>query len=162
MATPEATPSERAAATLRGQGESFIGSAMTRAIAALRRAKYDDEARELENVFVRLGGEFELIDRVPDQLREAIDAYVETARPLGGFLYCVFTNDLCGAFARADDTSRRAMGAIVKHLRDSVPIACWGNVDAVRFWYTMADDERRAIVAAHRGYEIVDDSAAPT
>lgn len=155
---PEDNAAGRAADALRGQGESFVGSAMVRAIAALRRAQYDDEATELENVFVSLGRDAEQADVVPQQLRDSIDAYVETARPLGGFLYCVLTNDLSGAFARADDASRRSMGALVKYLREHTPTSCWGSPENVKRWYTMPEDERRTIVSLNRGYEIVDDN----
>jgi hypothetical protein len=162
MTTPEGS-AERAASALRSQGESFVGSAMTRAIAALRRAKYDDEASELERVFVSLASAIEQPAIVPAHVRDAIDAYVEAGRPPGSFLYCVLTNDLTGACLRAaDDASRHSLASIVRYLRENVPQSCWGSAEHVMRWYTLPDDERRLIVVAYRGYEIVDESATPT
>lgn len=149
MTTPEASP------------RSFVGSAIMHAVQTLRRAKYEQEATELEAALQRIGEVHEQLDVVPEHLRESLDAYIETGRPTGGFLACVLRNDLSGAMGRADETSRRALYAIVRYLRENAPTSCWGSVEAVNYWLAMPSDERSAIVNAFRGYEIVDEPSSP-
>lgn len=71
---------------------------------------------------------------IPEITKESIDAWVESARPVGGFLQAVLSNDLSGAFARADHENQRAMWAIVSYLYNECPAACWGSPEQVKDW----------------------------
>lgn len=71
---------------------------------------------------------------IPEITKESIDAWVESARPVGGFLEAVLCNDLRGAFARADYDNRDAMFAIVGYLYNECPGGCWGSPERYRTW----------------------------
>lgn len=58
---------------------------------------------------------------IPEITRESIDAWVHDARPTGGFLRAVLSNDLRESFARADLENRGAMFDIVSYLYKRVP-----------------------------------------
>jgi hypothetical protein len=80
---------------------------------------------------------------IPEHTRESIDAWVESARPVGGFLQAVLSNDLSGAFARADLDNQRAMHAIVSYLYNECPGGCWGSPERYRTW----PEERERLAA---------------
>ncbi len=71
---------------------------------------------------------------IPEITRESIDAWVHDARPTGGFLRAVLSNDLRESFARADLESREAMFDIVSYLYNECPGLCWGSPDRVAEW----------------------------
>lgn len=80
---------------------------------------------------------------IPEITKESIDAWVESARPVGGFLEAVLSNDLRGAFSRADSENQRAMFAIVAYLYNECPGACWGSPERYRTW----PEEREKLAA---------------
>ena len=71
---------------------------------------------------------------IPEITRESIDAWVEDARPTGGFLRAVLSNDLREAFARADYDNSAAMHDIVSYLYNECPSMCWGSPERVAEW----------------------------
>lgn len=71
---------------------------------------------------------------IPEITRESIDAWVHDARPTGGFLRAVLSNDLREAFARADLDNRAAMFDIVSYLYNECPGLCWGSYERVAEW----------------------------
>lgn len=71
---------------------------------------------------------------IPEITKESIDAWVESARPVGGFLEAVLCNDLTKAFARADYDNRFALFAIVDYLYNECPVGCWGSPERYRTW----------------------------
>jgi hypothetical protein len=71
---------------------------------------------------------------IPEITRESIDAWVESSRPVGGFLEAVLCNNLRESFARADLHNRAAMFDIVSYLYNECPSACWGSPSRYREW----------------------------
>lgn len=78
--------------------------------------------------------EDELSYNIPEITRESIDAWAESARPTGGFLRAVLSNDLREAFARADFENRAAMFDIVSYCWNEIPALCWGAPANVEGW----------------------------
>jgi hypothetical protein len=74
-------------------------------------------------------------------VKESIDAWVTTARPVGGFLYAVLTNDLKEAFKRADIFNMDALRHIVAYLYWEAPLDCWGNEEKVKRWEDIGGQE---------------------
>lgn len=73
-------------------------------------------------------------DQIPETTLETLEAWVATARPLGGFTEALIANDLKEAFARADDENIRAMFHTVAWLYHRAPMAAWGSRDALTRW----------------------------
>jgi len=71
---------------------------------------------------------------IPEITRESIDAWVHDARPTGGFLRAVLSNDLRESFARADCENSAAMHDIVSYLYNECPGLCWGSPERVAEW----------------------------
>jgi len=80
--------------------------------------------------------------RIPDHLREALDAYAERGRPVGGFLTAVLEDSLSRAISCADEISLAALVDIVKYVYNELPSGCWGSRDKVDAWYKQKDRER--------------------
>lgn len=78
--------------------------------------------------------EQELRDRIPSHLMGAIDRYIEHGLPPGGFLTAVITNDLAGAFNRADNLSKEYLEDIVTYFWNYTPARCWGSLTNLREW----------------------------
>ncbi len=78
---------------------------------------------------------------IPDHMHEAITAYVETGRSVGGFLTAVLSNELLQAVERADEENTAALVGWVQFLYNYAPGSCWGSPTAVEDWY--ANHERR-------------------
>ena len=74
------------------------------------------------------------IYRAPQRTLDGIRRYVNDRIPPGHFLTAVLSNDLRGAFSRADDENRAAMFAIVSYCYNEIPGACWGSPEAVGEW----------------------------
>lgn len=74
---------------------------------------------------------------------ECIDAYVQKGIPVGDFLYAVLSNDLKGAFNRADSNNYRFMGDIIRYLWNYVPSACWGSPERVKAWLDFKDQQNK-------------------
>lgn len=71
---------------------------------------------------------------IPQSTLDGINAYVREGIPTGGFLYAVLTNDLSGAFGRADQENTAAMREIVAYVYNKIPSACWGSPEKVSAW----------------------------
>ena len=67
-------------------------------------------------------------------MTESIDAFAKTGRPTGDCLKCILSNDLFGAFARADDITAANMQRIVRYIFNETPRACWGSPEAYDAW----------------------------
>ena len=72
-------------------------------------------------------------NRLPPYMQAPARAYIEHGQPPGAFLLAVLRNDLCGAFARADDENLAALQEWTRWLMDIHPGA-WGNDLAVEAW----------------------------
>ena len=71
---------------------------------------------------------------LPQYMQESVRGYVELGRPIGDFLTAVFSNNLVGAYSRADDVNAAAMRTYASFLYNEVPRGCWGSVEAVKRW----------------------------
>ncbi len=82
---------------------------------------------------------------VPVSTCEALYRYVNDGIPTGDFLYCVLTNDLFGATARADIYNLPALGNICKLIYNELPAASFGNEEKVASWRELkAEDAARS------------------
>lgn len=79
---------------------------------------------------------------LPDNLKESIDAFVETGRPTGSFLQACIDNNLREALGRADEISLAALPAIVGYLYNECPAHCWGKPDSSARWIEQKRIER--------------------
>lgn len=87
-------------------------------------------------------------DLCPADIRESIDAYVQTGRPTGDFLHAVLANDLMEAVGRADVYNLEALPHICAYLYNDVPASCHGSYDTVKDWLERKRREWEAKQAA--------------
>lgn len=71
---------------------------------------------------------------LPEHIRDAMQRYIESRIPPGGFLTAVLSNDLAEAFARADHINRMRLHDIVSFLYNEAPSTCWGSPERVKRW----------------------------
>lgn len=69
---------------------------------------------------------------IPDLTQDALTRYVEHGIKPGGFLTAVLSNDLFGAFSRADPLNAAAMQDIVKFIYNELPAGAWGSPEKVQ------------------------------
>lgn len=86
--------------------------------------------------------------KIPPATRETIDAWIESGRPTGDFVKALLSNDLRGAFARADESNIEAMFHTVAYLWNNAPGSCWGSPDALELWERKHKQQREAANAA--------------
>jgi len=72
--------------------------------------------------------------KVPEHIISGLVNYVIHGKPTGGFLRAVLTNDLRGAFQRADDINLQAMPEIVGAIYWETPNGCNGSPEKVDAW----------------------------
>lgn len=68
----------------------------------------------------------------PASVRAAFLAYINQGVPPGDFVRACLENNLCEAFARADDDNRAAMAHIVAWLYWEMPSNLWKSHEAVQ------------------------------
>lgn len=71
---------------------------------------------------------------LPPGMQDGFRLYIEKGIPMGSFGQAVVSNDLMGAFGRADATNRHRLFDICVWLRWSAPNGCHGNPEIVRDW----------------------------
>lgn len=76
---------------------------------------------------------------LPELTLSGLDRYVHERIPCGGFLTAVLSNDLFGAYAKADLTNTIAMSQIVKFIYNEIPSGCWGSREKVDAWLSKRD-----------------------
>ena len=74
-----------------------------------------------------------------NSIKEGIDRYVNHRIPTGAFLEAVLSNDLKGAFGRADEDNRRDLFEIVSYCYNEIPGDCWGSPERVSAWLKQED-----------------------
>jgi len=67
-------------------------------------------------------------------VKEAIDRYVDHRIHPGGFLEAVLCNDLKESLGRADDWNREDLFSIVSYCWNNIPYDCWGSPERVKAW----------------------------
>lgn len=76
----------------------------------------------------------EYIHIIPDYMRPGMIKWIENGVRPGGFLTAVLSNDLFGAFIRADDINMTRIKDYVQFLYCYAPAACFGSLDKVELW----------------------------
>lgn len=64
---------------------------------------------------------------IPEHMIGGLRRYIEEGVPPGSFLTAVLTNDLRGAYERADEINSAAIGDYVRFLYSYGPSECWGS-----------------------------------
>ena len=72
--------------------------------------------------------------KLPEHMRDGFRLYIEKGVPGGSFMTAVLSNDLRGAFGRADEINRARMFDTVAFLVNEAPIGCHGSPERVRDW----------------------------
>jgi len=71
---------------------------------------------------------------VPDHTLDGLIRYTIRGTPPGGFLKKVLSNDLFGAFGKADLDNRQQMYSIISFIYNDLPSNCWSSEDIVKGW----------------------------
>ena len=74
-------------------------------------------------------------DRLPDDLREGMQRYIDDGYIPGHFLTAVLENDLSEAVGRADPLNLILLPAIVQWVYNEAPADCWGSRQKVLAWH---------------------------
>ena len=78
---------------------------------------------------------------VPAHMWDTVKLYFIRRIPGGSFITALLSNDLMGAFGRADDVNARAMQNWCQFLYNYAPSGSYGSPDAVRDWLRAKDNE---------------------
>jgi hypothetical protein len=71
---------------------------------------------------------------IPDYIKDSLDLYRDHRCPPGDCLRAVLSNDLLGAFSRADPDTAAAMRSIVMYISNDFPARAWGSPEKVEAW----------------------------
>ena len=71
---------------------------------------------------------------LPENIKGAIDRYVEERIQPGGFTSAVLENNLAMAIGRADENSLKAIREIVGYVYNEIPSRAWGSQEKVQSW----------------------------
>lgn len=64
----------------------------------------------------------------------SVRRYIENRLEPGGFLAAIITNDLAGAFSRADSTNIKLIQEFITWFYNHAPASCWGSPEVMRNW----------------------------
>lgn len=78
---------------------------------------------------------------LPVHMHGAISRYIAKGIPPGSFLTAVLSNDLMGAFGKADDENREALYEWVRFIYNYAPTGCHGSPEKVRAWRGLLEQE---------------------
>jgi len=76
----------------------------------------------------------ELLAKIPAYMHAGLKRYIDHGIPPGHFLTAVLTNDLRGAFERADEANSAAVRDYIVYLYNCAPIGSWGSPEAYARW----------------------------
>lgn len=71
---------------------------------------------------------------LPNHMQDGFRLYIEKGVPMGSFGQAFLSNDLMGAFSRADIINRNQMFELCVWLRNQAPIGCHGSPERVDEW----------------------------
>lgn len=71
---------------------------------------------------------------IPQNIKSAIDEYVDHGHSVGHFLKAVLSNDLFSAVVRADADSLLALHEICIYILNYTPAPCWGSNKIINDW----------------------------
>lgn len=69
-----------------------------------------------------------------DSTYEGLLRYAQHGVMVGDFLYAVLTNDLFGAYDRADTQNTKDLEDICRFIYNELPKGCWGSKEAISNW----------------------------
>lgn len=72
--------------------------------------------------------------KIDPRIREALDAYAQTGRPVGSFLTAVLSNDLFEACARADPYNLDTLPIITAYVFNHLPAESYGSRESMESW----------------------------
>ena len=72
--------------------------------------------------------------KIPEHCREGMKRYIEQGIAPGSFLTAVLSNDLVGAFIKADDINALRMRDYCDFLYNEIPMPAWGSRLNVKTW----------------------------
>ena len=81
---------------------------------------------------------------IPEMTLQSLTLYVNEGVPTGSVLRSVLSNDLFGAFERADQPNRDAIGLLVTYIYNEIPSCCWGSRELYHQWLDRKRNEREA------------------
>ena len=73
-------------------------------------------------------------DMLPQHMRDVSRRYIENGIPGGSFFTAVVSNDLMGAYGRADSDNKDAMGDWCAFFYNEAPVHCHGSPAIVSAW----------------------------
>ena len=73
-------------------------------------------------------------DLCPQHMKESLNAYVRTHRPVGDFLTACLSNKLREAVAYADENNSRMLDHIIGYMWNCLPGTCWGSPEKISEW----------------------------
>lgn len=88
---------------------------------------------------------------VPDYMQEGLLAYLESGREPGHFLIAVLSNDLFGAYERADEENSDSIGAYVSFLYNYADSRSWGSKEKVVSWLDSKNKTRQSTTTSATG-----------
>ena len=98
--------------------------------------------------------QLELFSQIPEGIRAGlVHAVVFGYRP-GDFLSAVFSNDLMGAFGRADENSAKGMLALLTWIQSFAPRQCWGSQEQRDKWAASRTEALPRCLALKKGLAI--------
>jgi len=71
---------------------------------------------------------------LPEHMQGAMKRYMEHGIEPGSFLMAILTNDLMGAFGRADHINRERIGDYCQWLYNNSPAGSHGSRESVNAW----------------------------
>ncbi|MBF0326476.1 MAG: hypothetical protein HQL42_15590 [Alphaproteobacteria bacterium] len=83
-------------------------------------------------------------------LAHDVRLYVEQGQQPNAFLMALFSNDLRGAHAHADETCRSRLSELIGWCEEYMPVRCWGTKPIVMRWLAgqANDTPARQLLAA--------------
>ncbi len=72
-----------------------------------------------------------------ENIKQAIDLYVQKGIPTDSCTEAILSNDLFGAYWRADASTRDAMFEIVSYVQNKCPAGCHGGREIYSAWLKM-------------------------
>ena len=81
----------------------------------------------------------------PNSVKPSLKNYLGWHIPTGGFLQAVLSNDLTGAFGKADEINRECLHDIIKFLYNEAPIIAWGSRERYHDWLNYSPELEESI-----------------
>jgi len=74
------------------------------------------------------------IERIPPQIKVALDRWANMEGGVGDFLTAVLENNLMEAVGRADHINKQLLPEICMYVYNEMPSTCHGSPEKVKLW----------------------------